>query len=905
MSVLERILRAGEGHKVRSLRAIVSEISQVEDMYRRMSDAELQGMTSLFRTRLERGEPIDDLLVDAFAVAREAADRVLGQRPYDVQLMGGAALHYGWVAEMRTGEGKTLAATLPSYLNGLTGRGVHVVTVNDYLARRDAEWMGRLHRWLGVSVGLIGSDEHDTATRRDNYACDITYGTNNEFGFDYLRDNLAEDASRIVQRGHEYCIIDEIDSILIDEARTPLVISGRVGRSGDMYRTFARIVATLQRGVDYLVEEDKRIVVPLEAGIHAVEDALGVENLYTSLDANMVHHFHAALKAKELYRRDKDYIVDHGEVKIVDEFTGRILEGRRWGEGVHQAVEARENVRVADEDRTLATVTLQNYFRLYSRLSGMTGTAATDAAELKNTYDLDVVAIDTHRPTIRRDHEDLIYVDNRSKLAAIGDDVAQRHERGQPILIGTASVASSEAVSRLLKTRGIRHHVLNAKNHTREAEIIAQAGRVGAVTVATNMAGRGVDILLGGNSDMLARAAVRRDGYRVDLLDGDGQLEGADEERAAALDCYTRHLTAYQAICSTEREDVLALGGLYVIGTERHESRRIDNQLRGRAGRQGDPGESRFYVGLDDDLVRLFAGSVSLTLAGKASHTGQVDSAAAVKAVERAQTTVERRNGEYRKDVLKYDKVLNEQRRVIYRKRRQILDGEDCSGSIYAYARDALSDTINLYIRDDISDEWELNSFIATINQYWPTDVAVNDLSRCETVTQVRQIVENDLASYWERREHTGSEHLRDVERYVTLRVLDQRWREHLEDMDYLLEGINLRAMGQIDPLVEWQREGYTMFADMMTGIEREVVQYAMRAGEPVIDEAPMPLQSVREHRGVEMSGYAVAALLGDDGEDIPIEPTPREPIRRGEKTPRNAPCPCGSGRKYKICHGA
>jgi preprotein translocase subunit SecA len=616
MKVLDRVLRAGDGKRVKALQGLVPDINALAQAMSALSDEALRGKTAEFRSRLDRGEELDDLLVEAFAVMREASDRVIGQRHFDVQLMGGAALHFGWVAEMKTGEGKTLVSTLPAYLNGLSGKGVHVITVNDYLARFHAEWMGRIHKFMGLNVGLvIPGFRESPAEKRQDYACDITYGTNNEFGFDYLRDNMAASLDDKVQRGHNFAIVDEVDSILIDEARTPLIISGRIADAAAMYYKFASIVRTLVRETDYEVEEDKKIVVPTESGIEKVEESLGVDNLYDAIQQNLVHQLAVALKAKELYRRDKDYIVDGGEVKIVDEFTGRILEGRRWSEGIHQAVEAKEGLRINEENQTLATITLQNYFRMYDKLSGMTGTAQTEAAELVNTYGLQVVPIPTNRNVVRDDAADLIYKSEDSKFRAVVEDIAARNALGQPILVGTISVEKSEHLSRELIKRGIQHEVLNAKQHTREAQIVAQAGRLKAVTVATNMAGRGVDILLGGNPELLTRQQVLSEGFSPESLVDEFALpvpieqmpEEFQAERSNALKRYDELLPLQKKQCTEEGDKVRALGGLYVLGTERHDSRRIDNQLRGRAGRQGDPGASRFYLSLDDELLRLFA----------------------------------------------------------------------------------------------------------------------------------------------------------------------------------------------------------------------------------------------------------------------------------------------------------
>ncbi|MGZ4729568.1 MAG: preprotein translocase subunit SecA, partial [Acidimicrobiales bacterium] len=628
MGVFDKVLRAGEGRKVRAVQALVPEINALGDETKALSDDALRAKTAEFRQRYDNGESLDDLLIEAFAVIREAADRVIGQRHYDVQLMGGAALHFGWVAEMKTGEGKTLVSTLPVYLNALSGDGVHLVTVNDYLATRDSEWMGQIHRWLGLSLGLIIPGEYDWDHKKAQYACDITYGTNNEFGFDYLRDNMAMSRSRQVQRGHTYCIVDEIDSILIDEARTPLIISGRVADAAKLYYQFASIVRGLKRDVHYDVDEEKRTVAPTDEGVEAVERALDIENMYDEVSTNLVHQFQAALKAKELFKRDKDYVVQNGEVKIVDEFTGRILEGRRWSEGLHQAVEAKEGVKINEENQTLATITLQNYFRLYDKLAGMTGTAETEASELASTYNLQVVPIPTHRPLIRKDEGDLIYKTEDAKFDAVIEDLRERHESGQPVLVGTISVEKSEKLSRALEKEGITHEVLNAKQHTREAHVVSQAGRLHAITVATNMAGRGVDIILGGNPEGLALK---------DLL-AEGLDENTDEGQARLRELAKK----YEDQTESEGAKVRELGGLYVLGTERHESRRIDNQLRGRSGRQGDPGESRFYLSLEDELMRLFATGAMNWVMGKALPDDvPIEAKMVSKAIERAQNTVE------------------------------------------------------------------------------------------------------------------------------------------------------------------------------------------------------------------------------------------------------------------------
>jgi preprotein translocase subunit SecA len=874
---------------------------------------------------LEAGETLDDILVEAFAVVREAAKRVIGQYHFDVQLMGGAALHFGWVAEMKTGEGKTLVSTLPAYLNGLSGKGVHVITVNDYLARFHAEWMGRIHQWLGLSVGLVIPGFRDTPQqKREDYACDITYGTNNEFGFDYLRDNMAGSLTEKVQRGHNFAIVDEVDSILIDEARTPLIISGRLADAASTYYRFASIVRTLTRDVDYEVDEAKKIVFPTESGVEKVEQELGLENLYDAVQQNLVHQLSAALRAKELYKRDKDYIVDGGEVKIVDEFTGRILEGRRWSEGLHQAVEAKEGVRINEENQTLATITLQNYFRMYDKLAGMTGTAQTEAAELVNTYDLQVVPIPTNRPNIREDQADLIYKSEVAKFRAVVEDIVERNQKGQPVLVGTISVEKSEYLSRELTKRGIRHEVLNAKQHTREGQIVAQAGRLGAVTVATNMAGRGVDILLGGNPELLARQQVLAEGVDPSVMVDEFALPAPleqlhpdfQEARRTALARYDELLPVFKSQCAEEGEQVRALGGLYVLGTERHDSRRIDNQLRGRSGRQGDPGESRFYLSLDDELMRLFAtGALSWVMGRALPEDEAIEAKMVTKAIERAQTTVEQRNGEIRKNVLKYDEVMNEQRKVIYMRRDQILSGADLKSAAMEYLADAVDSLISTHCVSEASDEWDIDGLAGELRTYWPATITEAAIEQCADTDAVYDLVMSDANSHYQRREgELGAEVMRQIERQVMLSIIDQRWREHLEEMDYLQEGINLRAMGQKDPLTEWQREGYEMFGQMMVGIAQDFVRYVMHV-QVVNEEQPSTrVQNIIETSSddVDVDGFTAAALVGGDvdpellgSQDEPAQKPVVKDANDWSNTPRNAPCPCGSGRKYKVCHGA
>jgi preprotein translocase subunit SecA len=906
MGVLDRILRAGEGRKVKAIASLVPEINALEDGLAKLSDEELQARTPAFRQRLANGEPLDDLLIEAFAVVREAARRTLGQRHYDVQLMGGAALHFGWIAEMKTGEGKTLVSTLPVYLNGLTGKGVHVITVNDYLARRDSEWMGRVHRWLGLDVGLVVPDLKGAEVKREAYGADVTYGINNEFGFDYLRDNMAMSTEAKVQRGHVYAIVDEVDSILIDEARTPLIISGRLADAASVYYKFASIVRGLRRDQDYDVDEEKRHVAPTEDGIETVERALGVDNLYDELSQNLVHQLQAALRAKELYKRDKDYIVTNGEVKIVDEFTGRILEGRRWSEGLHQAVEAKEGVRIKEENQTLATITLQNYFRLYDKLAGMTGTAVTEAAEFAGTYDLPVVPIPTNKPMKRLDQGDQIYKTEAAKFDSVAADIAERYEKGQPVLVGTVSVEKSERLSKQLTREGIPHEVLNAKQHTREAEIVAQAGRLHAVTVATNMAGRGVDIILGGNPEGLAAREVRAEGLEP----------GTDEYQAK----YDKLVEEYEGECRAEGDEIRALGGLYVLGTERHESRRIDNQLRGRSGRQGDPGESRFYLSLEDELMRLFATGAMNWVMGKALPDDvPIEAKMVTKAIERAQNTVEARNGEIRKNVLKYDEVMNEQRKVIYRRRNQILEGHDLRDEAIESLHTALENTVRAHCVSDVPEDWDLEGLVIALQEFYPTAFTVEDLARTEVVDEIVEGVVAEASEHYEQREADfGPDAMRQIERQVMLRVIDTRWREHLYEMDYLQEGIHLRAMGQKDPLVEWQREGYGMFSQMVDAIAEDFVKYVMhlqvvhQEPQQAVDEEARDIRysaaedPVDGNEGVRAAAAAQPVEEGEEAAPVPLPEPVNVPVVKAEheRVGRNDPCWCESGKKYKHCHG-
>ncbi|MFJ6216366.1 preprotein translocase subunit SecA [Streptomyces sp. NPDC092296] len=839
MSVFDKILRAGEGKILRKLQRIAAQVNSIEEDFVNLTDAELQALTDEYKQRLADGETLDDILPEAFATVREAAKRVLGQRHYDVQMMGGAALHLGYVAEMRTGEGKTLVGTLPAYLNALTGKGVHLITVNDYLAERDSEWMGRVHRFLGLEVGVILANM-TPAERRKQYAADITYGTNNEFGFDYLRDNMAWSQDELVQRGHNFAIVDEVDSILIDEARTPLIISGPADQATKWYADFAKLVLRLKRDRDYEVDEKKRTVGILEDGVSRVEDYLGIDNLYESVNTPLVGFLNNAIKAKELYKNDKDYVVINGEVMIVDEHTGRILAGRRYNEGMHQAIEAKEGVEIQNENQTLATITLQNFFRLYDKLGGMTGTAMTEAAEFHQIYKLGVVPIPTNRDMARVDQPDLIYKTEPAKFRAVVEDIVEKHEKGQPVLVGTVSVEKSEYLSQELRKRGVPHEVLNAKQHEREAQIVAQAGRKGAVTVATNMAGRGTDIMLGGNADHLAAAELAQRGI--------SPAETPEEYEAA----FPAALEKAKAQVKAEQEEVQALGGLYVLGTERHESRRIDNQLRGRSGRQGDPGESRFYLSLGDDLMRLFkAGMVERVLAmANVPEDVPIESKMVTRAIASAQSQVEQQNFEIRKNVLKYDEVLNRQREVIYGERRRVLEGEDLQEQIGHF----MDDTVDAYVRaatgEGFEDEWDLEKLWTALKQLYPVSVALDELEEEAGGTAgltsdfIEEAVKEDIrAQYAAREEQLGSEIMRELERRVVLSVLDRRWREHLYEMDYLQEGIGLRAMAQRDPLVEYQREGFDMFGAMMEGIKEESVGYLFNLEvqvEQQVEEVPV-----------------------------------------------------------------
>ncbi|MDR0960926.1 MAG: preprotein translocase subunit SecA [Propionibacteriaceae bacterium] len=836
------MLHLGEGKYLKRLEAVAQQVASIEEDYRAMDDDELKGQTADFRQRLEQGEPLDDLMPEAFATVREASRRVLDKRHFDVQIMGAAALHQGTIAEMKTGEGKTLVAVLASYLDGLTGKGVHVVTVNDYLAKYQSEQMGRIHHFLGLTTGVILS-QMTPPERRAAYAADITYGTNNEFGFDFLRDNMAMRIEDCVQRGHHFAIVDEVDSILVDEARTPLIISGPAEDNATWYPEFARIVSRLRRDRDYEVDEKKKTVSVLESGIEAVEQRLGIDNLYESANTPLISYLNNAIKAKELFKRDKDYVVSDGEVLIVDEFTGRTLVGRRYSEGLHQALEAKEGVEIKAEFQTLATITLQNYFRMYTKLSGMTGTAKTEESEFQKIYGLRVLPIPTNRPMIRDDKKDFVYRTEEAKFDAIVRDVVERNEKGQPVLIGTASVAKSEEISRRLKRSGVPHQVLNAKQHAREAAVIALAGRKGAVTVATNMAGRGTDIILGGNPEFLTDAVLRERG-----LD---PVETADEYQEAwgqAWEEITEQV-------SQEHDEVVDLGGLYVVGSERHESRRIDNQLRGRSGRQGDPGESRFYLSLGDDLMRLFKGDMVdwFMRALKVPDDVPIEDKRITKMILNAQEQVEAQHFEMRKNVLKYDDVMNRQRFVVYRDRRRLLEGADIEEQL----RDNVTKVVTQYVNgatEGFEEDWDLDELWRTMNTLYPVTLQIDDYDRSLKEGELLDaFIADAQKSYDQREELLGEERMRIFERQVLLRVLDRKWREHLYEMDYLREGIGLRSMAQRDPLVEYQREGADLFAEMMDAMMEEVVQFLFRAEiQPVHVTAPA---------GVTVNATAAAAV--------------------------------------------
>ena len=894
-AVLDKISNMGEGRKLKNLTALAKLVNTFEPETEDLTDDELRAKTPEFRERAANGESLDDMLPEAFAVVREASRRVNGQRHFDVQLMGGAALHQGNIAEMKTGEGKTLVSTLPGYLNAMSDKGVHVVTVNDYLAKRDSEWMGGIYRFLGLNVGLIQATM-TPQQRTPAYAADITYGTNNEFGFDYLRDNMAMRLEECVQRGYNFAIVDEVDSILIDEARTPLIISGQVADSAKWYVTFARIAPRLKRDEDYEVEESKYQVAITEEGVDKVEEILGIENLYEHANTTLVHHLQNSLRAKELYKRDVAYVVTDGEVKIVDEFTGRVLEGRRYSEGLHQAIEAKEGVKIKEENQTLATITIQNYFKMYDKLSGMTGTAKTQLTEFEETYKISVVEMPTNRPNVRNDEQDLIFKSETAKWNAVADDIIERNEAGQPVLVGTVSIEKSEVLSTVLNRRGVQHNVLNAKNHEKEAVTVAQAGRKGGVTVATNMAGRGVDILLGGNPEYLARQEMAARGF-----DNDAYLlfELDEDERAAYEAEYEPIFAKLRSQTDAEHDEVVGLGGLYVLGTERHESRRIDNQLRGRAGRQGDPGESRFYLSLEDDLMRMFASDkvASIMERLKWPDDEAIEAKMVSRAVENAQKQIEELNYERRKNVLKYDEVMNGQREAIYGERRTILEGQDIDEQVKGFVEDVVRSTVSSLVPGDVfPEEWDLDALYTALLEIYPVQITKEQAAEAADSAELEEMfVEDALAMYEAKEANVTPSVMRELERVVLLNITDTKWREHLYEMDYLQEGIHLRALAQKDPITEYRREAYDMFQDLTASIQADFVRYIYRV-EFVNkeDQAPQPKRMQDNRAEVEQAG-GVAAPTGTANANQAVS----------DKTPRNAPCPCGSGKKYKKCHGA
>ena len=938
--VFQKLLRLGEGRRLKELWRQVGEVNALEEGVSALSDAELRARTDEFKQRLAGGATLDDLLFETFATVREAAKRVLGQRPYDVQVLGGMVLHAGDIAEMRTGEGKTLTSTMPIYLNALAGEGVHVVTVNPYLAARDAQWMGRVYEFLGLSTGLV-YPQQPKVEKHVAYNADVTYGTNNEFGFDFLRDHMVLRPEDKVQRGHHYVIVDEVDSILVDEARTPLIISGPADQATEWYTVFARrVMPRLRRDEHYEVDEAKRTVAVTEEGVLKVEELLGVENLYESVNTPLIHHLQNAIRAKELYRRDTEYMVsDEGDVNIVDEFTGRILAGRRYSEGLHQAIEAKEGVRIKEENQTLATITLQNYFRSYAKLSGMTGTAKTEESEFAHIYNIGVVEVPTNRPIIRDDRADQIYKSEKAKFEALVDDIVERHAKGQPILVGTVSIEKSEKLAGMLLRRGIPHEVLNAKNHFKEADIVAQAGRIGAVTVATNMAGRGVDIMLGGNPESLADDEARKQ------VDREEDPEGFQKVYSAALERFTKETQA-------EGDRVRELGGLYVLGTERHESRRIDNQLRGRSGRQGDPGESLFYLSLEDDLMRLFNASAveSIMTRLKLPEDMPLEHKMVSRAVQRAQTQVESRNFEIRKNVLKYDDVMNEQRKVVYSQRTKVLEGSDDEVSEIAedFITDAITTLVATFAPEGVyPEEWNLEDLWAALERIYPVqaDRGSLDLEKSTSKQLTELLLDDAMARYEEREADLGAEQLRQVERRVILSVADRVWREHLYEMDHLRDGIGLRAVGQRDPLVEYQREAYDSFVGMMARLKEEAAGYfynlpvtkpeepqaaqppsdakqpatARRGGDGAVshprltdeqrgtDPTRLSYSSAKQPEGAPMqkigkASYSVGSAQAAATTAAQAQQTGT--VVRDDKVGRNDPCPCGSGLKYKRCHG-
>ena len=914
MGIFNKIFKSYSEKEVKRVMPIVEKINGLEEEISKLTDEELKNKTNIFKKELEEGKTLDDLLPEAFAVVREASKRVLGMRHFDVQLIGGIILHQGRIAEMKTGEGKTLVATLPVYLNALTGKGVHVVTVNDYLAKRDSEWMGKLYKFLGLSVGLVIAGMNPKE-KQEAYACDITYGTNNEFGFDYLRDNMVIYKNQLVQRGLNYAIVDEIDSILIDEARTPLIISGRANQSSDLYKKANDFVKRLTPKViveedvkdeaqaednekyDYIVDLKAKSASLTQKGIKKAEEEFHLENFNDIENSTLVHHVNQALRAHGVMKRDIDYIVKDGEVLIVDEFTGRIMYGRRYNNGLHQAIEAKEGVKIADESKTLATITFQNYFRMYDKLSGMTGTAMTEEAEFEEIYNLDVIEIPTNKPMIRDDQNDVIYKNENAKFNAIVESIKASHEKGQPVLVGTVSIEKSEKLSRILKKEGIKHEVLNAKFHEKEAEIVAQAGKFGAVTIATNMAGRGTDIMLGGNSEYLAKQEMKKNKVPENLIEeSNTYYETDDQDILRAREEFKKLEKKYDEEIKEEKEKVIAAGGLKIIGTERHESRRIDNQLRGRSGRQGDPGESKFYIGLDDDLMKIFGGDMIT----KVYNTMGMDENVPIEnklisnAVESAQKKVEGRNFSIRKNVLKYDDVMNAQREIIYEQRREVLDGENLKDNILNMIKSLSEEVVLTYF----AGEGEANVEALDMDIQNTFGIEMSDFIK-EHVKDSKAIIEKlqqaALDKYTAKEEDIGSEDLRELERVVMLKVVDQKWMDHIDAMDELKDGIGLRAYGQQDPVVKYRIEGMDMFEEMVLDIKHDVVKILMNLRKQ---------EEVKREEAAKITGAALQAINSlDNGEQIKSEVN-RTVVNEGPKVGRNDLCPCGSGKKYKNCCG-
>ena len=914
MGIFNKIFKSYSEKEVKRVMPIVEKINGLEEEISKLTDEELKNKTNIFKKELEEGKTLDDLLPEAFAVVREASKRVLDMRHFDVQLIGGIILHQGRIAEMKTGEGKTLVATLPVYLNALTGKGVHVVTVNDYLAKRDSEWMGKLYKFLGLSVGLVIAGMNPKE-KQEAYACDITYGTNNEFGFDYLRDNMVIYKNQLVQRGLNYAIVDEIDSILIDEARTPLIISGRANQSSDLYKKANDFVKRLTPKViveedvkdeaqaednekyDYIVDLKAKSASLTQKGIKKAEEEFHLENFNDIENSTLVHHVNQALRAHGVMKRDIDYIVKDGEVLIVDEFTGRIMYGRRYNNGLHQAIEAKEGVKIADESKTLATITFQNYFRMYDKLSGMTGTAMTEEAEFEEIYNLDVIEIPTNKPMIRDDQNDVIYKNENAKFNAIVESIKASHEKGQPVLVGTVSIEKSEKLSRILKKEGIKHEVLNAKFHEKEAEIVAQAGKFGAVTIATNMAGRGTDIMLGGNSEYLAKQEMKKNKVPENLIEeSNTYYETDDQDILRAREEFKKLEKKYDEEIKEEKEKVIAAGGLKIIGTERHESRRIDNQLRGRSGRQGDPGESKFYIGLDDDLMKIFGGDMIT----KVYNTMGMDENVPIEnklisnAVESAQKKVEGRNFSIRKNVLKYDDVMNAQREIIYEQRREVLDGENLKDNILNMIKSLSEEVVLTYF----AGEEEANVEALDMDIQNTFGIEMSDFIK-EHAKDSKAIIEKlqqaALDKYTAKEEDIGSEDLRELERVVMLKVVDQKWMDHIDAMDELKDGIGLRAYGQQDPVVKYRIEGMDMFEEMVLDIKHDVVKILMNLRKQ---------EEVKREEAAKITGAALQAINSlDNGEQIKSEVN-RTVVNEGPKVGRNDLCPCGSGKKYKNCCG-